>query len=160
MDLNEILEGMSNDNCGNSGYCNTSGCGNSFDNCGQSVGGVNNFNGFGNNSCSGFGNNCGGFGNNCGGFGNNCGFGFGGGIWTLIWLFLLCGGGFGGNGGFGGCGNRCCCCCEDECCCGCGNGGFGCNAIIWIIILATLCGGFGNNCGNNNCNGLLGNCGC
>ncbi len=28
MDLNEILEGMSNDNCGNSGYCNTSGCGN------------------------------------------------------------------------------------------------------------------------------------
>ncbi|SUY53314.1 Uncharacterised protein [Clostridium perfringens] len=23
MDLNEILEGMSNDNCGNSGYCNT-----------------------------------------------------------------------------------------------------------------------------------------
>ena len=43
---------MSNDNCGNSGYCNTSGCGNSFDNCGQSVGGVNNFNGFENNSCS------------------------------------------------------------------------------------------------------------
>lgn len=41
-----------------------------------------------------------------------------------------------------------------------GNGGFGCNAIIWIIILATLCGGFGNNGGNNNCNGFLGNCGC
>ncbi|SUY53315.1 Uncharacterised protein [Clostridium perfringens] len=56
--------------------------------------------------------------------------------------------------------NRCCCYCEDECCCRRGNSGFGCNAIIWIIILSTLCGGFGNNCGNNNCNGLLGNCGC
>ena len=63
MDLNEILEGMSNDNCGNSGYCNTSGCGNSFDNCGQSVGGVNNLNGFGNNGGN---NNCNGLLGNCG----------------------------------------------------------------------------------------------
>lgn len=130
MELNEILDGMTRDNCCNKGY------GNSFDNCGT-VGG--------NNNCAPFPNNCGGFGNN---------FGFGGGFNSLIWLFLLCGG-FGGNSGFG---NRCCC--DEDCCCGNRNSGFGCNSIIWIIILSTLWGGSSNNCGNNNGNGFLGNCGC
>lgn len=132
MELNEILDGMNRENCGNTAYCNT-GCGHSFDNCGA--------------------NNYAPFGNNCCGFGNN--FGFGGGFSSLIWLCLLCGG-FGGNGSFGG--GRCCC--EEECCCGSRNSGFGCNSIIWLIILSTLCGGFGNNCGNNRGNGFIGNCGC
>lgn len=152
MDLNEILDGMAAENCADScgapSFNSTANCGNSYDNCGQPIGvsGYNNYNYAGNNNC------CGGFGN------NNCGFGCGGGFYTLFWLLLLCGGGFGG-GGFGGYGGGCGCCCHDDCCCGNGYGN-GCAPLIWIIVLATLCGGnrfgFGNNCGNN----FVGNCGC
>lgn len=143
MDLNEILDGMASENCANScggpGYNNATNCGNSYDSCGQPVGvaGCNNYN-YGNNNC-------------CGGFSG------------IIWLLLLCCGGFGYGGGYGGCGGGCCC--HDDCCCGSGYGGYGgfgngCGPLIWIIVLATLCGGNGFGCGNNCGNNFLGNCGC
>ncbi|MGG5461951.1 hypothetical protein [Clostridium sp. B9] len=146
MDLNEILDGMAGENCANScgGPAFNNNCGNPYDNCGPSgVAGYNNF--AGNNNC------CGGFNNNCGGFG--CGGGFA----SIFWLLLLCGGGC----GFGGFGGGRCGCCQDDCCGG-GYGGFGngCAPLIWIIVLATLCGGCGFGCGNNNGNNFLGNCGC
>ncbi len=45
----------------------------------------------------------------------------------------------------------------------CNNGLCGNNSLVWIIILAVLFCGCGNNgwgCGNNNCGCMANNCGC